>query len=228
MVNVNLIEHNFSSNAPKNYYGDSPFTGKSFTTPNEVYFDHADYVIQAAAQRGIVVLLYPLYLGYECGREGWCEEVKAASIIDMRTWGRYVGDRYKNFDNIVWCIGGDTDPTQVKNKALECIKGIRENDSLHLFTAHNQPNSMAIDPWSEQSWININNVYSYKIALYEDCKKAYYLSPAMAYFMTESAYENEHKSSQRRLRSEAYWPVLCGAIGYIYGNCPVWHFGSNV
>jgi len=70
---VNLIEHRFCTNAPNNFYNEPPFTGKMFTTPNEKYFAHADYVIKAAAKRGIIVLLFPMYLGYDCGIDGWCE-----------------------------------------------------------------------------------------------------------------------------------------------------------
>ena len=117
VILVNLIEHKFSTNAPRNFYGTPPFTGQTFTTPNEAYFAHADYVINEAAQRGLVVLLSPLYLGYQCGDEGWCNEVKAAALTDLRAWGHYLGNRYKNFDNIVWTIGGDTDPTPVKARS---------------------------------------------------------------------------------------------------------------
>ena len=55
VIMVNLIEHAFSSNPPRNYYGDLPFTGKTFATPNEDYFAHADYVINAAASGGVTV-----------------------------------------------------------------------------------------------------------------------------------------------------------------------------
>jgi hypothetical protein len=45
--------------------------------------------------------------------------------------------------------------------------------------------------------------------------------------MMESAYENEHNSTPQQLRSAAYWPILSGAMGHIFGNCPIWHFGST-
>ncbi|MHC4504410.1 MAG: apiosidase-like domain-containing protein, partial [Planctomycetota bacterium] len=100
VLGVSLI-HKFSSNPPANHYGDLPFTGRTFTTPNEDYFAHVDYVINEAAQRGIVIALVPLFLGADsyCASQGWCNEVRAASLSDMRTWGRYVGNRYKDFDN---------------------------------------------------------------------------------------------------------------------------------
>ena len=227
IVMVNLIEHAFSTNPPKNYYGNAPFTGKTFTTPNEAYFQHADYVIDEAAKRGIVVLLFPLYLGYQCGDQGWCQEVNNASQADMQSWGEYVGGRYKGYDNIIWSIGGDTSPSPVKSKVLACVNGILSQDSIHLFTAHNQPESYAVSPWSGESWLTINNVYTYTNTLYQQCKTAYSNSPVKPFFMIESAYENEHGSTGQQLRSQAYWPVLSGGMGYFFGNCPIWHFGSS-
>jgi len=226
VILVSLIEHKFCTNAPANIYGDLPFTGKPFTTPNEKYFKHADYVIKSAAERNIIVLLAPLYLGYDCKDEGWCSEVKTTSISDLYSWGRYVGDRYKNFSNIIWVIGGDTDPTGVKDKVLEMIKGIREKDTTHIFTAHNQPETMAVTPWIGEGWLTINNVYSYDSILYSHFKTAYELKPVMPYYLCESAYENEHNATPQQLRSQAYQAILSGSMGHIFGNCPLWHLQS--
>jgi hypothetical protein len=226
VIMVNLIEHKFCTNPPANFYGESPFTGKFFVSPNENYFAYADYIIKSAAQRNIVVLLAPLYLGYNCNDEGWCAEIKTASLTDLRSWGKYVGTRYKNFSNIIWLIGGDTNPAQVKDKVLAMVKGIRDCDSLHLFSAHNQPESMAVTPWPDESWLSVNNVYSYDSLIYKHYKTAYTKTPVTPYYQIESAYENEHNSTPQQLRSQAYWAILSGAMGHIFGNCPVWHFGS--
>ena len=226
VIMVNLIEHKFATNAPANIYGDKPFNDSPFVSPNKKYFDHADYIIKAAAKRNIVVLLAPLYLGYDCNDEGWCSEVKAASANDLYAWGRYVGQRYKNFKNIIWLIGGDTNPGQVKEKVLAMVTGIREVDRLHLFSAHNQPESMAITPWPDESWLSVNNVYSYDSVLYKYYMKAYNQTPVMPFYQIESAYENEHNSRPQQLRSQAYWAILSGAMGHVFGNCPLWHFGS--
>ncbi len=226
VILVNLIEHKFSSNAPANFYGDMPFAEKPFATPNEKYFEHADFVIRAASERNITVLLAPVYLGYNCGDEGWCSEVKSATNEEMRLWGRYLGKRYRNFSNIIWLMGADTDPTPVQDKILEVVIGIREFDTLHLFSAHNQPESMAVDPWQNESWMSVNNVYSYDSTIYRYYKEAYNHVPVMPFYMIESTYENEHQSTALQLRSQSYWALLSGAMGHIFGNCPVWHFGS--
>jgi hypothetical protein len=226
VVMVSLIEHKFCTNPPANIYGELPFTGSPFITPNEKYFAHADSVIEEACKNNIVVLLAPLYLGYDCKDEGWCAEVKSASAADLYTWGKYVGSRCKKFSNIVWLIGGDTDPSPVKDKVLGMVKGIRESDTIHLFSAHNQPEKLASDPWPGETWLSVNNVYSYDSAIYNFYRKAWDMKPVRPYFQVESAYENEHNSTPQELRSYSYWAILSGAMGFVFGNCPVWHFGA--
>ena len=227
VVLVNLLEHAFATNASANIFGESPFSGTPFITPNAAYFAHADAVITAAAQRGIVVLLAPLYLGYGCGSQGWCAEVKAASVTAMRTWGQYVGNRYKNFDNIVWLIGGDTDPTPVLDKVSAFVTGLREFDTRHLITAHNWRGSFAITPWPSASWLTVNNVYASGPTIYQNSKTAYNRSPVLPFFLLEGIYENEHSSTPQGLRAENYWLRLSGGLGGNFGNCPIWHFGYS-
>lgn len=226
VIMVNLIEHKFCKGAPANHYGDLPFTGKPFVSPNEKYFVHADSIIRSASERNITLLLAPLYLGYDCKDEGWCEEVRKASPEDLYSWGKFLGNRYKNFSNIIWLIGGDTNPSTVKVKVEEMVRGIRTYDHIHLFSAHNQPESMAITPWHGSDWLTINNVYSYDSLIYMHYKAAYLQKPIMPFFQIESAYENEHNSTPQEIRSYAYWAILSGAMGHVFGNCPIWHFGA--
>lgn len=226
VIMVSLIEHKFCTHPPSDFYGEQPFIGKPFVNPNEKYFAHADSVIESATRQNIVVLLAPLYLGYGCGDEGWCAEVKNASISDLYSWGKFVGSRYKKFSNLIWLIGGDTDPSVVKDKVLSMVRGISENDTIHLFSAHNQPESMAVTPWQDEKWLTVNNVYSYDSAVYVNYRKAFRQKLVIPFFQIESAYENEHNSTPQDLRSYAYWAILSGAMGHVFGNCPVWHFGS--
>lgn len=110
-VLVNLIEHKFAKNAPKNVYGEAPFPKMSdWSVQNEKYFEHADWVIRKAAQKGMVVLLAPVYLGYPGTDEGFIEEVMANGPEKLLQYGQFLGQRYKDFDNIIWVMGGDRDP----------------------------------------------------------------------------------------------------------------------
>jgi hypothetical protein len=221
---ASLIEHQFAANPPRNFYGDHPFTGQTFTTPNDAYFAHVDYIVKSAATKGIVVFLAPLYLGYNCGSQGWCAEVQAATTSQMRDWGQYVGNRYKNFDNIVWVIGGDMDPISVQTKVQAMVDGILSIDLRHPFTAHNAPDQMAAAPWPGATWLNVNNVYTHGRA-YQSMLSAYSISPPKPVFLIEAAYENEHGVTKQELRAQSYWTVLSGGFGHMFGNCPIWGFG---
>lgn len=230
LVLVNLIDNKFATNAPANIAGQAPFTTPgNFNTPNEAYFAHADWVINKAAEKGIVILLAPLYLGYACGSEGWCNEVKASSLSTMRNYGRYVGNRYKNFPNIIWLIGGDTDPVAngVAAKVREFVAGIQEFDNNHLFTAHVGPEQAAMDVWSNEAWLDLNNIYTYSDAYPAALAQFNRTGAKKPFFLMETYYENEHSSTPLSLRRQAYWTVLSGGIvGHIFGNCPMWHFNA--
>ena len=224
---VNLLEHKFATYAPKDIYGDAPFTGTPFTTPNEAYFAHADSVLSGAAQHGITVLLDPLYLGYNCGAEGWCAEVQAATLGDMTSWGQYVGNRYKSFPNIIWVIGADVDPRNypgVPERVSAFVSGLQQSDPGHLLTAHNVRGEMAVTPWGGASWLTVNSIYTTNLT-YPLARTAWNYSPTLPFFLIESYYENDKNMTPQGLRAEAYWTLLSGGFGYLFGNTPLWSFG---
>jgi hypothetical protein len=228
LIIAELIEHKFATNAPANVYGDQPFlTPGNFSTPNSAYFAHADWVINDAAAKGQVVLLDPLYLGYNCLDEGWCAEVRNSSLATMRSWGNYVGSRYKAFPNIIWLVGGDVDPVSagVSDKVQEFVTGLKETDATHLVTAHNVRGESAVAGWPNATWLDLNDVYTDNLT-YSSSTTEYNRVPFRPFFLIESYYENEHSSTPLSLRSEAYWTVLSGSIGHILGNCPIWSFDA--
>jgi hypothetical protein len=229
LVLVNLLEHAFADNAPANRAGESPFTRPGdFAAPNEAYFAHADSVIRKAAELGLAVLLDPLYLGYQCGGEGWCAEVKASSLAAMRSYGRFVGSRYRHFANLIWLIGGDADPAAngVERQVREVVSGIRESDPTHLFTAHNAPEQSALDVWGADTWVDLNSLYTYG-RTYVAARQQIVRHGSRPLFLLESSYENEHGSTPVSLRRQAYWSVLSGGVcGHVFGNCPLWSFGA--
>jgi hypothetical protein len=223
---VNLIEHKFSKNPPRNYEGEQPFEDMTdWSSPNPKYFAHADWVIRKAAEYGITVFLAPVYLGYKGTDEGFYQEVLANNPEHLLDYGRFLGMRYKDFDNIVWVMGGDHNP----DRALEDINlvafGIREHDKRHLFTAHCNPESIPADEYTA-GWLDIGNTYTYQIVpvkLLDD----YNRKPVRPTFLIESTYEGEHNASEIQIRRQAYWAVLCGGFGHVMGNKPLWLFGPG-
>ncbi len=112
-VLVELIEHRFSAHPPRNIYGDGPFTvAGDFSTPNEAYFAHAEYVISKAAEKGSLVLMAPMFMGFKGGDEGWYQEMVRNGEAILRGYGRYVANRFRAYDNILWVEGGDYNPAR--------------------------------------------------------------------------------------------------------------------
>ncbi|HXH50218.1 MAG TPA: glycoside hydrolase family 140 protein [Terriglobia bacterium] len=221
---VNLIEYKFSKNPPRNREGEAPFTTTGdFSTPNERYFAHADWILREASENGIYVLLAPIYLGYKGTDEGWMEELMALSLEKCLEYGRYLGRRYSDFDNIIWVMGGDRNPESALERVDLIAMGVKEHDSRHLFTAHCAPENDAAERYGEGGWLNFNTVYTYELVhprLYE----AYHRNPAEPFILIESSYEGEHNASEVQIRRQAYWSILCGGFGHVFGNNPIWHF----
>lgn len=221
---VNLLEHLFARNAPANAYGDRPFAAEAFGTPNEAYFRHADWVLERACELGFVVLLAPAYLGYGGDRHGWYREMEAAGVQRLRSYGRFVGQRYGSLGNIVWVQGGDYNPPD-KDLVRAVAEGIRETDPDALQTAHNAPETSALAYWRDEPWLSVDNVYTYG-PVRSAALTARALGGGMPFFLMESAYENEHGADARRVRAQAYQAILSGASGHLFGNNPIWHFGG--
>jgi hypothetical protein len=221
---VELIEHEFSTNPPRNVYGDAPFTTPGdFSTPNERYFAHADYVINKAAEKGILVMLTPAYAGYGGGSQGWYQEMQANGTTKLRAYGQYVGNRYKGFANILWVQGGDYN---VANKDLvrAIANGIRDFDSKP-HTYHGSRGTAALQFWgTSEPWLNVNNIYTDGTTVVSAAFTEYSRS-TLPFFLIEAAYEGEGIDGHG-VRVQAYQAVLSGAMGHFFGNNPVWHFNA--
>jgi Protein of unknown function (DUF4038) len=117
------------------YDGIVPFAiGGDLSTPNAAYFQRADDMINIAAANGITVLLDPIETS------GWLDTLRTNGIGKAFACGEFLGNRYKNFPNIIWMHGNDfqswqdsTDDAMVQAVA----RGIRSvDDSLHAVDPH--------------------------------------------------------------------------------------------
>jgi len=234
-VMVNLIEHLFSSDPPRTLAGDEPFTTPGdFRTPNDAYMAHAEWVLEQAEARDMLVILYPAFLGYPDPHypgyggkaEGWYAEVVANGADGCRRYGEYLGRRFGRFANVMWSIGADRNPEDARPGLEALAEGIRATGGPNLMTAQMMPEHSAADHYPGVSWLDCLSTYSYEIvprALERDWRS----EPTRPFFLVESAYENEHDASRLQIRRAAYWSVLFGGNGHCMGNAPIWMFGAG-
>ena len=222
---VSLLEHYFSNNAPNNRNGDGPFlTPNDFSTPNEAYFAHAASVIQKAADRNMLILLTPAYLGYNGGPEGWYQAMGNNGATKLRAYGQYLANRFSAYSNIVWVHGGDYNPPSLA-LVNAVANGIRDVNTTWLHTYHGAEETAPLDIIGNSSWLGINNVYSYGTDVSAKVL-AQYNASTMPLFLIESLYEGTGIGTAQYTRSHAYQALLAGASGQIFGNNPIWHFDS--
>ena len=155
MVSIISYDTRFAGDPP-NWQGISPFNAKwDFSTYNIAYFEHADRFLRMAGEKGILVLLVPCYLGYKGDpNQGWWPKLLSpTNTVDKSyRYGKFLGERYKDFNNIIWIAGGDNSGTGELYAHMDTIiKGIKHFDQEHLWTGHFE---------STNTWSSANPLYA--------------------------------------------------------------------
>lgn len=226
-VEIRVIDHTYQSNPPNNYYGNPPFTNHlNWSTVNEVYWTNVDYIVSAAKDRGMLILMFPSYLGYNC-TDGQCADMQAQTNAAMTTYGTWIGSRYYSYGNILWMRGGDNDCADYTNACARdaaMVTGVRTGFPGALFAVEPDRYQIGgIDSYT--SGTDINSLYSSGTDTAR-AQTAYASSRPWLY--QEGFYENEHSTSTVDSDGEAFTAFLGGGLaGRIFGSCPIWSFGSQ-
>ena len=85
--------------------------GGDLSRPNERYFGYLDWILSTAERMGFYVLLLPVWGQLVVG-ESWGGKTypKTVSKANAYEYGRWLGERYRDRPNIIWCLGGDRQP----------------------------------------------------------------------------------------------------------------------
>jgi hypothetical protein len=229
-IEVRVIGHQFQTNAPNNYYNAAPFTNgpSDWSIRNEAYWSHVDYVVSAARDRGIAILMFPSYLGYLCGSEGWCAQMQSQTNAAMTNYGTWIGTRYRTYGNIIWMRGGDVDASAYSNalaRDAAVVAGVRTGFPGALFSL--EPNNGQIGGLdSYGTGTDINAVYTHGAP--QSMVQRAYQNASRPFMFQEGIYENEHGSSVATQESQALITYLGGGlVGHVFGSCPLWSFGTQ-
>lgn len=91
--------------------GEPALIDGDLTRPNESYFRYLDYVLDKAEEYGFYVLLLPVWGQLVVG-DDWAGGTYEKTVTEENAYGyaRWLGARYRDRPNLLWCLGGDRMP----------------------------------------------------------------------------------------------------------------------
>ena len=262
-IEMNVINHSIRGNRPP--YGgnwDLPFLKRlngtswdgaltynnisteapDFTTPNEPFWVLVDSLLAYAESKGILVFMFPAYVGYNASEQGWMQEIVANGPTKMQTYGAWIANRYKNQKNLVWMMGGDmgtgahpftSAQTAVETALLNGLKSVSGQQSID-FSAEWDSGSIGTDQVNFGSAMTLNGAYSWTGDVNYHGRRAYSYSPVRPAYLLEEPYDEEgpdgnsvNPSSTQPVRRFQWWGWLSTIGGYISGNAYILRFRTN-
>ena len=230
-----------------NPYNETPLLNDDPTKPNEAYFKHVDYIVDKAAQYGIVIGFLPTW-GDKLNKSGWGKGPEIFNPANARAYGQYVGNRYKNRENIIWILGGDRNPREGSQDVAvwrAMADGIQEGvggADRALITYHPQPNGRdgGASKWfQEDAWFDFNmhqNGHCRFTSMYDNITVSYNRQPTKPTMDAEPIYEDHPvcfnvkdlgTSNAYDVRVYAYLDLFAGAHGHTYGCHDIWQMYST-
>jgi len=239
LVEVMLTNHDYTlppnPEPPSNRKGEQPFLRRGdLAAPNDAYFDRAVAFVDRAAAHGMAVLLAPLYLGFDGGREGWWQELtsEANTRAVSAGYGRYLGARFRDRPNLLWLAGGDFAPppgSEGEARAFALLQGIRAAGATQPWTGHwnvGHQGGISTDEALFAPAMELNGVYQYA-SPYRFTTRAFDARPPRPVFLLESAYEHEHPGGPLQpFRKAWWWAMVSGASGVVWSNYFLWRCES--
>jgi len=217
-----------------NHSGQPAFHEQDYDRPNEAYFRHIDQVLARAEELDIYVLLLPAWARTHIERDPTLTSPEKA-----RRYGEFLGRRYRERNNIIWCLGGDARPT--KHTIYDALaKGIEAGLGYDPLMTYHPPGGTYRPPatstgefYHDKPWLDFNMMqsgHSRGNRNYLRVEEDYARTPVKPTIDSEPCYEQHpirHKFENGvfnswDVRQRAYWSVLAGAFGFSYGGNGIW------
>jgi hypothetical protein len=231
-----------------NIYGANAFESNDFTRPlttpgnnAEVksqydYWDHIDFIIDAAAGKGIYIAMVPV----------WGSIVKEGhlTVQSAQQYGQWLAKRYRNKPNIIWINGGDIRGDNHADVWRMLGTTLHQTDPNHLITFHPFGRTQSSTWFHNADWLSFNMFQSGhrrydQIRATDDPKtwkgednwkyvlEDFAKTPPKPTIDGEPSYENipqglhdfnEPYWQARDVRRYVYWSVFAGGFGCTYGD----------
>jgi hypothetical protein len=218
-----------------NAEGENPLVDNDPTRINEKYFEHVDWVIKKAEEKGMFIGLLPTW-GDKVDKQ-WGVGPVIFNAANAEAYGKILGERYKNTKNIIWINGGDRLGGGENFPVWNALaRGIKSVDKNHLMTFHPMGGRSSSAWFHNEDWLDFNMMQTghgersyaaYKKLLIPD----YNLKPVKPAFDGEPRYEDHPHAwkpeilgwfNDADIRQAVYWNLFSGGFGHTYGCHAIW------
>lgn len=218
-----------------NMEGEKPLVENDPAKPNEKYFAHVDWVIRKAGEKGMFIGLLPTW-GDKVDKQ-WGVGPVIFNKENAFNYGKWIGNRYKDFPNIIWINGGDRSGGGANTEIWNALaNGIKSVDQNHLMTFHPMGGNSSSKWFHAQTWLDFNMMQTghgersyaaYKKLMIPD----YQRQPVKPTFDGEPRYEDHPHDWKPEIlgwfddadvRQAAYWSLFSGGFGHTYGCHAIW------
>lgn len=231
-----------------NQYGDIPLIDQDPEKPNESYFELVDDVLQMAGERQLFMGLLPTWGDKVTRMWGGGPEVFTAE--NAYYYGHWLGNRYKEKENIIWILGGDRpaihDSVDTRPIWREMARGILESTngealiSYHISGGeHSTSQQIHSEPWLHVNMMQSGHGSGHDVPVWEWITRDRAMTPTKPTLDSEPNYEDHPVNPWPQwnpedgyfddydVRKQTYRSVFAGACGVTYGHHSIWQFWSE-
>jgi len=225
-----------------NSYNHLPLFDNNPEKPNEAYFEYIDKVVQMASEFGLYMGLLPT----------WGDKVThlwgAGPVIfnpqNARSYGHFLGQRYKNSNNIIWILGGDRPAISPEYNYIPIwsamSKGLDEGCGYKSIKTYHPSGGHSSSKWlNDEVWLDLNMMQSghgggKDVPVWSMIEEDYHLTPTRPTLDGEPNYEDHPVSpwptwdpsngyfTDYDVRKQLYRSVFAGGCGVTYGHHSIW------
>lgn len=220
-IQIQILPHRLNQT---NTNGHNPFLRPGdLTKPNEAYFSHVEWIVKLAHQKGLALLVAPLWASR--WEQDWH---KVFTVTNAAAYSQYLANKFKQYPNIIWVHGGDDDALPLHDAIRLLAKTMKQIAPQQLHTFHGSGKSSSVF-FHGEDWLDLNTAYSYKHqGLADQILADYFKNPAKPVIMAESHYDdNDNQMGGYRMRQQAYLSMLSGAAGHAYGHGNLWDMDEH-
>lgn len=230
-----------------NRYGDIAFDSDPLK-PNEKYFSLIDSVLRYALERQIFIALVATWGDKVVPSPGSGTGPILIGKHNAYAYGKWIGNRFKNFPNIIWVTGGDVlavkDTSDYRPVWTQMANGIIEATNHQCLITYHPSGSRSSSQWLHaEPWMDFNMIQSSHgrrdAPNWDMIRKDRLLKPSKPVVDSEPNYEDhpvnpwptwKSDSGYFRaydVRKQMYRSVFAGGFGVTYGHHALWQFMSE-